>query len=194
MPKRRRSRRAGPIPERVRSDDAASGRRRRGADVGCAASGSGCVPRPLARISRRQHRPSAPAQTTPRKPAATGTGTAEFDRLVRQATEARQAEHWEEAIALYAQGGQDEADLRRGILVPGHRLLHAGRLHQLPRGVSKGRATGAEERRRVRVPRTVRVRSEGLRPLAAAPAAVADSTVSATRRSLAAWRATTRQS
>ncbi len=43
-----------------------------------------------------------PAQSTPRKPAATGTGTAEFDRLVKEATEARQAEHWEQAIALYA--------------------------------------------------------------------------------------------
>ena len=48
----------------------------------------------------------APAQTpaakTPRKP---GTGTSaspEFDRLVKAATEARQAERWEDAIDLYA--------------------------------------------------------------------------------------------
>jgi len=45
----------------------------------------------------------APAPTTksPPKPAAGTLAGAEFDRLVKAATEARQAERWEEAIALY---------------------------------------------------------------------------------------------
>jgi tetratricopeptide (TPR) repeat protein len=48
----------------------------------------------------------APAQTpaakSPRKPATAAAGAAEFDRLVKAGTEARQAERWEEAIDLYA--------------------------------------------------------------------------------------------
>jgi tetratricopeptide (TPR) repeat protein len=40
----------------------------------------------------------APLTKSPRKPAA---GSAEFERLVKAATEARQAERWEEAIDLY---------------------------------------------------------------------------------------------
>ena len=52
-------------------------------------------------------RPSgqAPAQTPSAKARKPGAGTpasAEFDRLVKAATEARQAERWEEAIDLYA--------------------------------------------------------------------------------------------
>lgn len=37
----------------------------------------------------------------PQKPAAGSTGTAEFNRLLAAATEARQAQRWEEAIELY---------------------------------------------------------------------------------------------
>jgi tetratricopeptide (TPR) repeat protein len=40
----------------------------------------------------------APSTKSPRKPAA---GSAEFERLVKAATESRQAERWEEAIELY---------------------------------------------------------------------------------------------
>jgi tetratricopeptide (TPR) repeat protein len=42
----------------------------------------------------------APARST-QKPAAGGTNTAEFNRLLAAATEARQAQRWEEAVELY---------------------------------------------------------------------------------------------
>lgn len=43
--------------------------------------------------------PQAASKAPPKKP---GPSSAEFDRLVKEATAARQAERWEEAIALYA--------------------------------------------------------------------------------------------
>jgi tetratricopeptide (TPR) repeat protein len=43
-----------------------------------------------------------PAQKPGAKPASATRGSAEFDRLVKAATEARQAEQWEQAIELYA--------------------------------------------------------------------------------------------
>jgi tetratricopeptide (TPR) repeat protein len=49
--------------------------------------------------STRRPEPKAGSATTPRK---TGARAGEFDRLVTAATEARQAERWEEAIDLYA--------------------------------------------------------------------------------------------
>jgi tetratricopeptide (TPR) repeat protein len=53
-----------------------------------------------ARLPSGQAPPQTPAPKSPRKP---GTvASAEFDRLVKAATEARQAERWEEAIDLYA--------------------------------------------------------------------------------------------
>ena len=66
---------------------------------------------PAARLVAEQsdpaRRPSAqaPAQTaaakSPRKPGTGSPAGAEFDRLVKAATEARQAERWEDAIDLY---------------------------------------------------------------------------------------------
>lgn len=47
-------------------------------------------------------RPASPSAGAPQKPAAAGAGTAEFNRLLAAATEARQAERWEEAIELYS--------------------------------------------------------------------------------------------
>ena len=121
-------------------------------------------------------------------------GTAEFDRLVEAATEARQARALGRGHRALREGGEAQADVRRGLLVSGHGVLLARRLRRMPRGVSQGRAAGAEERRRVRVPRPVRVRPEGLRPVAAAPAAVADPRRRRHRRSSAASRATTPRS
>ena len=71
------------------------------------------------------------------------------------------------------QGPQAEAIVRRGPLVPGHGVLHARRLYPLPGGVPQCRAACAEERRGVRVSGSVRIRPEGLRAIAPAPAAVA---------------------
>jgi tetratricopeptide (TPR) repeat protein len=47
-----------------------------------------------------QQKPAAPPPTKPAKPAA---ASADFDRLLKAATEARQNQRWEEAIKLYAQ-------------------------------------------------------------------------------------------
>lgn len=44
---------------------------------------------------------TATSAKTPQKPAAASASTAEFDRLLAAATEARQAQRWEEAIELY---------------------------------------------------------------------------------------------
>ena len=44
-----------------------------------------------------------PAVAPPRKPAAGAAAAGQFDRIVTAATEARQAERWEDAIKLYAQ-------------------------------------------------------------------------------------------
>ena len=79
----------------------------------------------------RKHRQPKPQAAAP---------SPEFDKLVKAATEARQAERWDEAIGLYAKAGQAEARLRRGLLVSGHGLLHAGSLHALPRGLPQGHA------------------------------------------------------
>jgi tetratricopeptide (TPR) repeat protein len=47
--------------------------------------------------------PASPTTGKPgAKPAPATRGSAEFDRLVKDATEARQAENWDQAIALYA--------------------------------------------------------------------------------------------
>ena len=152
----------------------------------CVAAQSAPPPKPGAQ-RRGERPPSAKAPARNRLPA-----RAEFDRLVKAATEARQAERWEEAIGLYAQGAEAEAWLRGGLLVSGHGVLHARRLHPMPGGVPQRRAACAEERRGARVSRSLRVRAEGLRPLAAAPAAVARSSASATRRISATSRAITR--
>ncbi len=57
-------------------------------------------------------RKSAPA--TAQKPPARRPSAAEFDRIVASATEARQAEQWEQAIALYAQAVQLKPDYVEG--------------------------------------------------------------------------------
>ena len=105
------------------------------------------------------------------KPAAT---SAEFDRLIEAATEARQAERWDEAIGLYAKARQAEARLRRRLLVPGHGVLHARGFHECRESFRRVVALAPKNGAGVRLPRPVRVRAEGLRPRAAAPAAVAD--------------------
>ena len=117
--------------------------------------------------------PPAKAPSARREGAAQGR-SAEFDKLVKAATEARQAERWDEAIALYGQGGQAEARLRRGLLVSGHGLLHARQPPAVPRRVSASVLRLAPKNGAgLRVSRPVRVRPEGVRPFAAAPAAVA---------------------
>jgi tetratricopeptide (TPR) repeat protein len=49
----------------------------------------------------RASQAAAGRQQSGGKPAARSTQAAEFDRVIKEATEARQAERWEEAIALY---------------------------------------------------------------------------------------------
>ena len=71
------------------------------------------------------------------------------------------------------QGGEAQARLRRGLLVPGRGLLHAREISRMPGRVQARDTPLAGERRCVRVPRSVRVRPQGLRPRAAAPAAIA---------------------
>jgi tetratricopeptide (TPR) repeat protein len=52
--------------------------------------------------------------TLPRKPSAAAAIPGTFDRLVKAATEARQAERWEEAIKLYAQAVKLKPDYVEG--------------------------------------------------------------------------------
>ena len=68
--------------------------RRRIAALACAAWIAGAVPAGAAQAAKTPQRPQAKASTAPDPRA--------FDRLIEEATQARQAERWEEAIALYA--------------------------------------------------------------------------------------------
>ena len=70
-------------------------------------------------------------------------------------------------------GGQAEARLRGGLLVSRHGLLHARQSHAMPRRVPARDSARAEERRGLRVSGAVRVRVEGVRPVAPGPAPVA---------------------
>ena len=63
----------------------------------------------------------------------------------KPATEARQAERWEEAIALYAKAVKLKPDVRRGLLVSGHGVLLARRLR---RSAAKRSARWCGSRRR----------------------------------------------
>jgi tetratricopeptide (TPR) repeat protein len=60
-----------------------------------------------------------PAAKPAAKAAAPSTGTAEFDRIVKAATEARQAERWEEAIGLYARAIKIKPDYVEGFWYQG---------------------------------------------------------------------------
>jgi tetratricopeptide (TPR) repeat protein len=64
-----------------------------------------------------------PQTPPPSKPAAIfaapATGSAEFDRIVKAATEARQAERWDEAIALYAKAIKIKPDYVEGFWYQG---------------------------------------------------------------------------
>jgi tetratricopeptide (TPR) repeat protein len=63
-------------------------------------------------------RPPATPKTSPvpaaQKPAASSASRAEFDKLVKAATEARQAERWEEAIDLYSRTVKIKPDYVEG--------------------------------------------------------------------------------
>jgi predicted Zn-dependent protease len=69
-----------------------------------------------ASASAGQTAAKAPA---PQKPAATAASKAGFDKLVKAATEARQAEQWEEAIALYARTVKLKPDYVEGFWYQG---------------------------------------------------------------------------
>ncbi len=88
----------------------------------------------------------APARSTkaPAKPAA---GAAEFDRLVKAATEARQAERWDEAIGLYAKALKLKPGYVEGHWYQGTAYYTLDDHTRVPRGVSQRRAARAEERR-----------------------------------------------
>ena len=82
----------------------------------------------------------------------------EFDRLLKAATEARQAERWEEAIALYEKAVKLKPDYVEGYWYQGTAYYTLDNFTRLPRDVPQGGDAGAEERRRLRVSRPVRVR------------------------------------
>ncbi len=56
----------------------------------------------------------APADTSSRTPAATPAARGELDKIVKAATEARQAERWEDAITLYGQAVKLKPDYVEG--------------------------------------------------------------------------------
>ena len=87
-------------------------RRRASAGSRCCCSRSatgGCSPAQTAPAAKAGAASRAGARTRREAAGRTGAGAAEFDRLVKAATEARQAERWEEAIGLYGEGREAEA-------------------------------------------------------------------------------------
>lgn len=63
--------------------------------------------------------PRQPAVAAPQKPAARSASSAEFDKVVAAATEARQAERWEEAIGLYSRAVKLKPDYVEGFWYQG---------------------------------------------------------------------------
>ena len=91
------------------------------------------------RAARQPHAEAgdAEARARPQKPRTRNRRGAaapspEFEKLLKAATEARQAERWEEAIGLYAKVVKLKPDYVEGLLVSGHGVLHARRLPALP--------------------------------------------------------------
>src|SRR3954451_20356716 len=75
-------------------------------------------------VSAQAPKPAAKPAPAP-KPDATATApaaSAAFEKLVAQATEARQAEHWDEAIALYAKAVKIRPDYVEGYWYQGTSL------------------------------------------------------------------------
>jgi tetratricopeptide (TPR) repeat protein len=72
----------------------------------------------VAAMDAQGGRPQPQAKTTvatpPRKPAAAAPAPGEFARVVKAATEARQAERWEDAVTLYAQAVKLKPDYVEG--------------------------------------------------------------------------------
>ena len=87
--------------------------------------------------------PRPAAQPPASKPAA--KPSPEFDKIVQAATEARQAERWEEAIALYKKAVQLKPDYVEGFWYQGHGLLRARQPSAVPRR-SSGRRSGWRRR------------------------------------------------
>ena len=118
---------------------------------------------------RRRQRGRRPSS----EPSGAAATAAQFDQIVQAADDGAACRAVGRGHRALRQGGEAQARLRRGLLVPGHGLLHAREISRMPGRVQARDTPLAEERRRVRVPRSVRVRPQGLRPRAAAPAAIA---------------------
>src|SRR5207249_9441781 len=57
---------------------------------------------------------TGPATSAPRTASLAGARSAEFDRLVKAATDARQAQRWEEAVELYGKAAKLKPDYVEG--------------------------------------------------------------------------------
>ena len=101
-------------------------------------------------------------------------------KLLKAATEARQAERWDEAIALYAKAVKLRPDYVEGYWYQGTAYYTLDNFPQCRDAFRRSSRLAPKNGAALRLPRAVRVRPEGLRPLAAAPAAVARSSASAT--------------
>ena len=119
---------------------------------------------------RRRRSPRAPA---PPKPAASTASKRRVREVVNAATEARQAERWEEAIDLYAKAVKLKPDYVEGYWYQGTAYYTLDQFPQCRESFRKVVRLAPKNGARLRVPRPLRVRAQGIRPVAAAPAAVA---------------------
>lgn len=80
---------------------------------------SAAAPLPAQSADKRPPTTQKPASATPQKPAASAASRAELEKIVKAATEARQAERWEEAIDLYARAVKLKPDYVEGFWYQG---------------------------------------------------------------------------
>ena len=116
--------------------------------------------------------PAAPAKPRPSPPTPPSRGIRQAARRRRPRRGRR--ERWEEAIGLYAKAVKLKPDYVEGYWYQGTAYYTLDNFPQLPRRVPQGAcALAPKNGAAYRLPRPLRVRAQGIRPLAAAPAAVA---------------------